>query len=300
MALSRQLFVDDRDPSITYGSASSGVNVWSQQGTNDEFMNTTTYTTVVGASAEITFSGALIAVYGTVTSTGLRTQPGDPTTQYFLDSDTPLSYQAQPTNGVQKQVRFYQSSPLSSGPHTLRIVVQSPGDFWLDYIVINGSVSTGPIDSTASSSSSQTSTHPLPTSTSASMPQSGSTTGLIISGALAGLFGLILLLLLAWCIRQRLYGKRSEKLQITSFHLPTSPPQSPMNQSSGSQIMTPFTSLPSRGDSVDAGGVSQVAAAGYGPTGRSKRWLASSQHHYDPPPDYGSEAGGSSRGGRQD
>ncbi|KAF9446810.1 hypothetical protein P691DRAFT_159948 [Macrolepiota fuliginosa MF-IS2] len=119
MALSRQLFIDDRDPSITYDPGSQGASPWAQQGTEGEFMGTTTYITSEGASAEIRFSGALITVYGTITSTSLRTQPDDPMTEYFLDSDTPSSYQARSTNNVQKQVQFYRSPSLSPGPHTL-------------------------------------------------------------------------------------------------------------------------------------------------------------------------------------
>lgn len=60
MSSLRQLFVDDRDPSIIYSETSQGTSDWSPWlGSVEEFMNTTMNAVDVGASAEITFFGEL-------------------------------------------------------------------------------------------------------------------------------------------------------------------------------------------------------------------------------------------------
>ena len=48
------LVYDDRDSSIIYSDN------WQQEGSNYEYMGTTTYTTVTGATANLTFVGEVL------------------------------------------------------------------------------------------------------------------------------------------------------------------------------------------------------------------------------------------------
>ncbi|KAJ3575811.1 hypothetical protein NP233_g848 [Leucocoprinus birnbaumii] len=212
MATSRSLYIDDRDPAITYSSImpiATG-HVWLPfHGAGEEFMQTTTHANLTGSSAHIVFTGSDISVFGSVSpaSAGLS----DPLTHYILDSNPPFPFRPVPNNDTQYNVTFYQSpTNLTSGLHTLQIVLQSVGNYWLDYMVIDGSPSalsavvnesiTTPLVFQSTSISTMlnqyTLTTMLPTSSALASTLGASTDvsgELIASAVLGGILGFVLL-----------------------------------------------------------------------------------------------------------
>lgn len=194
--------------------------------------------------------GSLIAVYGTISPASLGR--ADPTTRYTLDSTTALSYHAQSTNDTQYKVLFYQSQPLSNETHTLEIVIQSAGHFWLDYMVITSDFSLSPGESSATVSGTNTQTiiqnqTPFPTpdpsttgSSARSQPTRSSSAGIIAVGVMAGVLALILIFLLIWYLRRIMSRKHSDKHQTTLPYTSFYPFQPPASQSSGPQSVVPF------------------------------------------------------------
>ncbi|CAA7270078.1 unnamed protein product [Cyclocybe aegerita] len=79
------LFIlDDRDSAITYSS-----DDWEEAGVEEEFNSTSTRTSVRGATANISFTGRGISVWGTLGHAGLGHTP---LSTYILDSSPPKKY----------------------------------------------------------------------------------------------------------------------------------------------------------------------------------------------------------------
>lgn len=206
---------------------------------------------------------------------------------------------------------------MNTGSHTLKIVIQSPGKFWLDYLVVTGnfSLSSGENNAVATSSgSTQTSTSSRvatlePSATgSSTAPALNASAGIIASGVLAGLLGLVLLILLAWYIRRKRSDKpsKSDTLQTTLPYVSFNPSPPSADQTSGLVSVTPFSlttptsfqrkpqphyhsdsvGTPS-GNTSGAGGSEQANRSGFStPTESNKRPFGVSQSQNDPPPDY--------------
>ncbi|KIJ91276.1 hypothetical protein K443DRAFT_686168 [Laccaria amethystina LaAM-08-1] len=158
--------LDDRDTSITYSTGQ-----WGQAGSTNEFDSTTTWTSLRGATAQVSFNGTSIGVYGTIVQKGLLQ---DPISSYTVDSNTPVVFTGKSQATIQYKQLFFQSPTLSAGTHTLTITNNVDGDqLFLDFLSV---VPSDPSSSSASSSSTS-STSSLSTSTS----ETKSTTSAIIT-----------------------------------------------------------------------------------------------------------------------
>jgi hypothetical protein len=102
--------LDDRASLVSY------IGGWSQIAGSSYFSNTSTFTTTAGLEAQLTFTGSTIRWYGVA---GSDHGKADVYIDNGLDSTVDL-YSAARTTG-----QVYSKSGLSSGSHTIRIVVRS-------------------------------------------------------------------------------------------------------------------------------------------------------------------------------
>ncbi|KAH9893567.1 hypothetical protein C8Q73DRAFT_791407 [Cubamyces lactineus] len=121
--------IDDADLRILYSGS------WiSYTGLNDSmnWAGTVTYSNTSGATANLTFVGDSVGVFGAFTPVGTY----DMRSQYFLDDSPAVVFS--PPSVVQKEEyrhQFYFSGPIPLGVHTIR--VQNLGEqFWLDSIQV--------------------------------------------------------------------------------------------------------------------------------------------------------------------
>ncbi|KXN82836.1 hypothetical protein AN958_02110 [Leucoagaricus sp. SymC.cos] len=227
MSLSRALYIDDRDPAIIYSPPNENGRVWRPfTGEPTEYMRTTTHANQTGAIASITFTGSDITVFGTVSS--VDTESPDPFTHYILDSFPPAPFRPIPINETQYNITFYQSPKnLGSGIHSLQIVLQSVGNYWLDYMVINGNttLSAGNNVTTRATTGAEaihtvTSelSHTLFTSTTTSptpLSSAPASREVIASSVLGGILGLVSLIGLMVLVHRWRCGKRSQDPEST-------------------------------------------------------------------------------------
>lgn len=151
--------VDDRDPSISYSTGQ-----WGQAGSANEFDSTTTWTSLRGATAKLSFNGTSIGVYGTIVQKGLLQ---DPVSSYTVDSNTPVVFNGKSQATTQYKQLFFQSPTLPAGMHTLTITNNVDGDqLFLDFFAVIPSNPSSSSASSSSTSSSSSSTSSLSTSTS--------------------------------------------------------------------------------------------------------------------------------------
>lgn len=277
MSITRVLYIDDRDPAITYSSISPAATgrIWRIfRGAGEEFMQTTSHANQTGAMAQIIFTGSDISVFGSVSpaSTGFS----DPLTHYILDSKPPLPFRPVPNNDTQYNVTFYESPKnLTSGPHILQIVLQSVGNYWLDYMMISRLPSTlsAAVNETLITSATTKSTSigtKVYTPTLLSSPESSTTVSgeLIASAVLGGILGFVLLSGLVVVIFRWKFGSR---------------PHDPEN------ILTPFGALTRGTDDSDRAQASELAISpsSMAPSGHNKRWrVLMPSLQFEPPPVY--------------
>ncbi|KAJ7094736.1 hypothetical protein B0H15DRAFT_137060 [Mycena belliarum] len=128
------VIVDDRDASLqTHGP-------WkhTSAGTVEYFSGTTSSGTS-GATAEFTFVGTSVGVFGTVA-------PGTGATlEFSVDHGPSSSFPVQSQNSALFHQRFFMSGPLSDGNHTLYINLTSPSSqgIGLDYFLYNTTSTSG-------------------------------------------------------------------------------------------------------------------------------------------------------------
>lgn len=119
--------VDDRDSRITYTPN------WFLAGGSDEFGSTTHGTRTAGARATFKFTGSSVAVYGTISDSGVYKDP--PISTYGVDGASSVTYSATAGTKAQYKQRFFQSPKLADGEHTLLITsTVANAFFWVDYI----------------------------------------------------------------------------------------------------------------------------------------------------------------------
>ncbi|KAJ8472581.1 hypothetical protein ONZ51_g8416 [Trametes cubensis] len=121
--------IDDADLRILYSGS------WvSYTGLNDSmnWAGTVTYSNTSGATANLTFVGDSVGVFGAFTPVGTYNMRS----QYFLDDSPPVVFS--PPSVIQKEEyrhQFYFSGPIPLGVHTIR--VENLGEqFWLDSIQV--------------------------------------------------------------------------------------------------------------------------------------------------------------------
>ncbi len=102
--------IDDRASSISYSSG------WSQYSSASYYLGTTTFSTLANSQVQYSFSGSNISWYGVKSS---QHGKADVFIDNILDSTVDL-YSAVRTTGL-----VYSKSGLSSGTHTIKIVVRS-------------------------------------------------------------------------------------------------------------------------------------------------------------------------------
>ncbi|KIK02600.1 hypothetical protein K443DRAFT_657113 [Laccaria amethystina LaAM-08-1] len=135
------LVLDDRHPAIQYSPFQ-----WGQAGSQFEYNFTNTWTSSLGATAKIRFSGTDIGAYGTI---GPKYSGQDPISLYTLDNNSPTTYHGKAEANSQYRILFFQSPALRSGIHELTVTNAAEGVvFFLDYFLVNS------LDTTASLSSS--------------------------------------------------------------------------------------------------------------------------------------------------
>ncbi|KAF8197020.1 hypothetical protein BJ912DRAFT_95600 [Pholiota molesta] len=177
---------DDRDTIINYSSG------WTRGGNTADVDGTSTWTTVNGSTATITFTGVQISVYGTIPVILPKT-----TSSYSIDGGPPTLFTAPfqiqgsgTANTYFFQQLYYQSPILTPNtPHTLVVTstVNSGTQFFLDFMKVEpaSSTSTSPTPTgTTTTSTQQTTTSPVvipPTTSSSSTSTSASTATTLLS-----------------------------------------------------------------------------------------------------------------------
>ncbi|KAF7296057.1 hypothetical protein MKEN_01420800 [Mycena kentingensis (nom. inval.)] len=140
--MSRYLAIfDDADPAIEYTGA------WSHSQSSDEFLGTVTNTDTDGSTASFSFKGTSVNVYGSVNPSiaGAAGTELIETYSFIVDgnSSTRRTYTPPTTKSgdVLRHLPFYQSPPLVSGHHELKISVQKgQGVMFLDYLTFDTAV----------------------------------------------------------------------------------------------------------------------------------------------------------------
>jgi hypothetical protein len=79
-------------------------------------------------------------VYGTVTPTNAN---GPPVSSYSIDNGPAATYTAPTTDSALYGLQFYGSDDLHPEVHNLTITIKSvnPSEYWLDYALVNFSLS---------------------------------------------------------------------------------------------------------------------------------------------------------------
>ncbi|KNZ77308.1 hypothetical protein J132_05736 [Termitomyces sp. J132] len=115
--------VDDRDPQIAYSGD------WVLGGTSQEY-HSTTHGSVkgsTGATATFSFTGSLVAVFGTISTPAVSTYAIDGSVVFTLTAD-------HHTDNVQYKQQFFASDQLSNSYHTLVVTSTFAGaSLWIDY-----------------------------------------------------------------------------------------------------------------------------------------------------------------------
>ncbi|THU98335.1 hypothetical protein K435DRAFT_838188 [Dendrothele bispora CBS 962.96] len=126
----RTLRIDDTDPSIIYQGA------WLTGGGIEEYNHTAHGFNTASASAELTFKGTQVALYGTLEAKDASSP--DPLSEIRIDGELVSTYK--PTlldSNIQYRQAIFKSEVLSSDKeHTISItsLVESNNTIWLDYI----------------------------------------------------------------------------------------------------------------------------------------------------------------------
>ncbi|KAE9383856.1 hypothetical protein BT96DRAFT_982424 [Gymnopus androsaceus JB14] len=202
------------DPSITYSPQSA----WSPN--SDGTMTTNN----IGASAQLTFNGEFVEVFGTIPPTSKR-DTTRPVSNYTLDHATSVVFNTSDFTNNQPITNhvFYQSPGLANGSHSLvitAIATDHQADFVLASIVYDSNFSlSNPIPSSSES---------IPESTPTSFPSSSqpavsavgtpahkTPVGAIVGGVIAGL--VLLAAVIAFLVIRR------RRKQRTAIHRAPTP-----------------------------------------------------------------------------
>ncbi|KAI0708240.1 hypothetical protein C8Q76DRAFT_112973 [Earliella scabrosa] len=169
--------IDDTDPAIKYSGA------WSRVSPSEgQYADTVTGTVEVGASAQYTFTGTRIEVFGQ------RLPVGRINTTFQLDDGLPINYVKPGAVGLQQhQVLFFQSAELPAGEHTI-FITNNGESLLLDFfqVTLSGTpVRPSPSKSLPTpSTTSESQTQSTADIDSASLPSSESSAG-SVAGASA-------------------------------------------------------------------------------------------------------------------
>ena len=225
MATPAILYVDDRNPLISYTPNSS----WIRGGNVADYDGTSTLSSIPGASASITFSGRRIFPFFqlllcsdinlTPKGKGIRTipflAPNIPEfvlSSYSIDNGPTTTHNATEQSAYQFQQNFFQSGPLVPGSHTLVVThLANNATLFIDYFLVippDSPITLAPTSTSVTSSMSATSTAP-PAGDGAKTP-----TAVIIGGTLGGLALIGIAVLVFWLVRKRVKANHHKREQI--------------------------------------------------------------------------------------
>lgn len=125
-ALAASIIVDDRDPSVTL------TGTWARgAGAAQEYLQTTSSSTVAGSTMKFKFNGADVAIFATI-------NPGTATSFSFaIDGGTPQVFTATATTVTQFHSNIFIANTLSEGAHTLVITQTNAGtNVGIDYFLV--------------------------------------------------------------------------------------------------------------------------------------------------------------------
>ncbi|KAH7876335.1 uncharacterized protein C8R40DRAFT_1169450 [Lentinula edodes] len=169
-----------------------------------------------GATANVTFNGTFVQVFGTIPA--LKHKTPEPASSYILDDTSPIQFNAArfgETNEV-SNFAFYQSNlDLASGKHSLVITSLTNGaDFILDSIVFSSNLT-----ATSPTIASET-PNPPSSSSSSSSGSSGGTSKPNVGGIVGGTISALVVLaaLIAFFLVHRRRKQRTAKRrEVTPF-----------------------------------------------------------------------------------
>ncbi|KAJ6506820.1 hypothetical protein C8R45DRAFT_922984 [Mycena sanguinolenta] len=190
------LFIDDRDPQVTYAPA------WRPFGSDPDFDHTSQASTSVGDFYTLPFQGRGIKIYGGMTS-------ATENASIVLDGGKP-TFWIPPSTATQTNNLMYDSGPISPGNHTLVVTATSDQSVWSDYWLVTpnpvGFVDSSPgstsVSSSATARSSSTTTS-APGSSQTSTSHKKSTPVGAIVGPIVGVLALVALVAVFFFWRRR-------------------------------------------------------------------------------------------------
>jgi len=198
--------------SITYSPQSAWMSILASGGMA---------TTRANATAELSFIGEFVEVYGTI----LSVEHGRSVSTYSVDNSTPVVFNS--TNVSNKEFiplfAFYQSPPgLENGSHSLVITsTENQTPFILDYIVYgSNNLSSSATPLFAGTPILNPPSSSLPSSSTASSDISSSSHKVPVGGIVGGIIAVLVLLagLVAWLLIRRRMNRRTEKHRtVTPF-----------------------------------------------------------------------------------
>lgn len=193
------VLVDDSDSRIVYSDS------WEKFQSRPFTMDQTEHTTrSLGSTANFTFQGSYIAVYGTLLPRMARST-------YTLDGGAPAVYDAPSSKTTVTAQRLFEQN-IVDGEHTLVIKSVSEGGFSLDYITYKPSLS-GVVSSLAPSSTIVPSSFPSTSNT--------DKTPAIVGGVVGSIVGLLTIVLVALFLRKRRRASVPQSTLDLSAHDPT-------------------------------------------------------------------------------
>ncbi|KAJ3854227.1 hypothetical protein EV368DRAFT_80807 [Lentinula lateritia] len=172
-------------------------------------------TSNAGATANVTFKGTFVQVFGTIPA--LKHNTPEPASSYILDGTSPIQFNATRFKGTNEvsNFAFYQSNlDLASGNHSLVITSLTNGaDFILDSIVFSSNL-------TATSPTTASEFPNTPSSSSSGSTQGGGTSKPNVGGIVGGTISALVVLaaLIAFFLVHRRRKQRTAKRQeVTPF-----------------------------------------------------------------------------------
>ncbi|KAJ7199982.1 hypothetical protein GGX14DRAFT_467175 [Mycena pura] len=177
------LFIDDRDPRISYTPA------WRPFGSQNDFQHTSSESTSPGDSFSFQFEGSAISYYGGLTTS----DTGASIASIVLDGAAPALYTAPSPIPATANNLIFKADSLSAGMHTLVVTSTNTDTLWMDYFLVSPNPPSG-----SSSPGSLTSPASGPVSAIKSTP-----TAVIAGGVVAACVLLALLLTAVFLCRRR-------------------------------------------------------------------------------------------------
>ncbi|KDR67432.1 hypothetical protein GALMADRAFT_147205 [Galerina marginata CBS 339.88] len=234
------VYIDDRDPVVVYKPN------WNRGGNASDYLSTSTSTHVPGSTANLSFSGTGVSVWGTVQVLNPN-EPSNVLLSFSVDDGPPMTHNIAELPVFQFQQNVFQSDSLAPSTHTLVVTLENRASFFLDYFLVI------PLDSTSSTTLAATTSpsappttsepslsHPSPTMSAvadANFHSKGVPIDTIVGGTLGGFALLCIAILAVWLGYQRGKSKGNDNRLPQPFN-----PTSSMDQFRAQSSNTPIIS----------------------------------------------------------